>query len=311
MTKVFYYKTRKLYRFALVFLLGTVLVTGCKDDFGGYFDYPSNISGPIYEQLSSRSNLSEFVKAIDKVPLMKSIINTSGLYTVFAPTNEAINAYFLTQTRYPGKSGIDDFDVEKKDPSGVKTDSILLCQFIEAHIVVDMYFHYDFKRFIPDEVVTSVGMGYVSDRNRYSTRYRDQKYIDTVPGKYVLNNKTNERTPRVYKVRPQAKSVTVYPYKYLRRYSVVNEFAALYGLKSTPKGEDLYVNGIKVIEADIAAVNGAIHIIDGVIEPKENLDMMLKRLNPTMWSILQQYASYSMNQDATETEGVSKFDTIF
>lgn len=311
MTKVFYYKTRKLYRFALVFLLGTVLVTGCKDDFGGYFDYPSNIAGPIYEQLSLRSNLSEFVKAIDKVPLMKSIINTSGLYTVFAPTNEAINAYFLTQTRYPGKSGIDDFDVEKKDPSGVKTDSILLCQFIEAHIVVDMYFHYDFKRFIPDEVVTSVGLGSVSDRNRYSTRYRDQKYIDTVPGKYVLNNKTNERTPRVYKVRPQAKSVTVYPYKYLRRYSVVNEFAALYGLKSTPKGEDLYVNGIKVIEADIAAVNGAIHIIDGVIEPKENLDMMLKRLNPTMWSILQQYASYSMNQDATETEGVSKFDTIF
>lgn len=310
MTKVFYYKTRKLYRFALVFLLGTVLVTGCKDDFGGYFDYPSNIEGPIYEQLSSRSNLSEFVKAIDKVPLMKSIINTSGLYTVFAPTNEAINAYFLTQTRYPGKSGIDDFDVEKKDASGVKTDSILLCQFIEAHIAIDMYFHYDFKRFIPDEVATSSGLELAFDRNRYSTRYRDQKYIDTVPGKYVLNSKTNERTPRVYKVRPNSKSVTVYPYKYLRRHNIVNEFAALYGLKSTPKGEDLYVNGVKVIEADIAAVNGAIHVIDGVIEPKENLDMLIKRLNPTMWSILQQYAYYSINVDATESEGISKFDTI-
>ncbi len=311
MTKVFYYKTRKLYRFALVFLLGTVLVTGCKDDFAGYFDYPSDIEGPIYEQLSSRSNLSEFVKAIDKVPLMKSIINTSGLYTVFAPTNEAINSYFLTQTRYPGKSGIDDFDVEKKDVSGVKTDSILLCQFIEAHIAVDMYFHYDFKRFIPDEVVTSSVMSTQSDRNRYSTRYRDQKYIDTVPGQYVLNSKTNERTPRVYKVRPEAKSVTIFPYKYLRRHSIVNEFAALYGLQSTPKGEDLYVNGVKVIEADIAAVNGAIHIIDGVIEPKENVDMLLKRLNPTMWSILQLYAKHTLNTDATETEGVSKFDSIF
>ena len=311
MTKVFYYKTRKLYRFALVFLLGTVLVTGCKDDFDGYFDYPSDIEGPIYEQLSSRSNLSEFVKAIDKVPLMKSIINTSGLYTVFAPTNEAIQTYFLTQTRYPGKSGIADFDVEKKDANGVKTDSILLCQFIEAHIAVDMYFHYDFKRFIPDEVVTSIGIGYAVDRNRYSTRYRDQKYLDTIPGKYILNNKTNERTPRIYKVRPNAKSVTVYPYKYLRRHSIVNEFATLYGLKSTPKGEDLYVNGVKVLEADIPAVNGAIHIVDGVIEPKENLDMMIKRLNPTMWSILQQYAYYSINVDATETEGVSKFDTIW
>lgn len=310
MTKVFYYKTRKLYRFALVFLLGTVLVTGCKDDFDGYFDYPSNIEGPIYEQLSSRSNLSEFVKAIDKVPLMKSIINTSGLYTVFAPTNEAIKAYFLTQTRYPGKSGIEDFDVEKKDASGVKTDSILLCQFIEAHIAIDMYFHYDFKRFIPDESANSIEIGGASDRNRYSTRYRDQKYFDTIPGKYIINSKTNERTPRIYKVRPDAKSVTVYPYKYLRRHAIVSEFAALYGLKSTPKGEDLYVNGVKVIEADIPAVNGAIHIIDGVIEPKENLDMMIKRLNPTLWSILQQYAEYPPNYDATDTEGISKFDTI-
>ncbi|MDD4821398.1 MAG: fasciclin domain-containing protein [Bacteroidales bacterium] len=313
MTKVFYYKTRKLYRFALVFLLGTVLVTGCKDDFDGYFDYPSNIEGPIYEQLSSRSNLSEFVKAIDKVPLMKSIINTSGLYTVFAPTNEAIKAYFLTQTRYPGKSGIEDFDVEKKDASGVKTDSILLCQFIEAHIAIDMYFHYDFKRFIPDESANSAEIGGASDRNRYSTRYRDQKYLDTVPGKYVLNNKTNERTPRIYKVRSNSKSVTIYPYKYLRRHSIVNEFAAMYGLKSTPRGEDLYVNGVKVIEADIPAVNGAIHIIDGVIEPKDNLDMMIKRLNPTMWSILQkeEFCKYTPNYDATETEGISKFDTIW
>lgn len=318
MTKVFCCKTKKLLRLALVFLLGTTLTTGCKDDFDGYFDVPSDMEGPIYDQLSSRPELSEFVKAIDRIPLMKTIINTSGLYTVFAPTNEAVMEYFKSQTRYPGKKRIEDFDPNKVetdlDGTKWKPDSVALCNFIEAHLAIDMYFDYDFKRFIPDEVLGSGSFVFNRDRNRYSTRYKERKYIDTIPGVYLLDaNSPEGRRARTYKVRPQYKSLTVYPYKYLRRHNIVNDFKRLYNLAENEEvnGDALFVNGIRVIEKDIPAVNGVIHIVNGVIEAQDNLDMYIKEKSPAYWAIAQRAANYRFNADATEIEGVSKFDSLF
>lgn len=314
MTKMFCCKTKKLLRLALVFLFGAALVTGCKDDFDGYFDIPDSMEGPIYDQLASRPELSEFVKAIDRIPLMKNIINTSGLYTVFAPTNDAVKKYFETQTRYPGKTKIEDFDVEKVVVEGdtkIKPDSIALSQFVEAHLAIDMYFHYDFKHFIPDEIVGSSGFGFgsVTDRNRYSTRYKEQNYIETLYNEQYLDGLVSRN--RVRKVRPQYKSLNIYPYKYLRRHNIVNEFAELYKVEDPIGSDDLFVNGIRVIEKDIAAVNGVIHIVEGVLEMQPNLDMYLKENNPTFWALAQTMASYKFNASATEQEGTSKFDSLW
>lgn len=316
MTKMFCCKTKKLLRLALVFLFGAALVTGCKDDFDGYFDIPDSMEGPIYEQLSARPELSEFVKAIDRIPLMKNIINTSGLYTVFAPTNDAVKKYFETQTRYPGKTKIEDFDVEKvvlaaDGVTKTKPDSIALSQFVEAHLAIDMYFHYDFKRFIPDEIIGSTGVsfGAVTDRNRYSTRYREQNFVDTLYNEQYQDGLTSRN--RIRKVRPQYKSLNIYPYKYLRRHNIVNEFTELYDVKGSIGSEDLFVNGVRVIEKDIAAVNGVIHVVEGVLEMQPNLDMYLKEHNPTFWALAQTVANYRFNESATEQEGVSKFDSLW
>ena len=75
-------KARSLLHLAKIFLLILVLFYGCNKDFGGYYDTPEGLAGPIYKQLMNDPDFSEFTKAIDKIPVLKNkkafLFYTSG-----------------------------------------------------------------------------------------------------------------------------------------------------------------------------------------------------------------------------------------
>src|SRR3989304_1409557 len=109
----------------IIVIIFSFLINGCKEDFNGYYDPPEGLTGPIYEQIASEPEFSEFAKAIDKLPLLKRAINTSGLYTVFAPTNEAMQVYLQSQ----GKTSVDDYDMSIED------DSLAIDKLVNGHIL--------------------------------------------------------------------------------------------------------------------------------------------------------------------------------
>jgi len=95
--------------FALVFivLLGTLTMTGCeKDD-----NKTSPADQTIAEYAGSDSNFSILVQALSKAELV-NVLNGSGNFTVFAPTNDAFKALF-TQL---GVSGVSDLSKEALTP---------------------------------------------------------------------------------------------------------------------------------------------------------------------------------------------------
>lgn len=69
-----------------------VIMSGCSDD--GFFDRDPEKGITIEEQLRSDPDYSSFVQALENTSLI-NYIGSSGLWTVFAPTNEALSGVNL------------------------------------------------------------------------------------------------------------------------------------------------------------------------------------------------------------------------
>ena len=90
----------------LLFIFGTFVVTGCEKD-----DKTTPANQTISAYAGSDKNFSILVEALTKADLV-NVLNGSGNFTVFAPTNDAFNALF-TQL---GVKGISDLSKEALTP---------------------------------------------------------------------------------------------------------------------------------------------------------------------------------------------------
>ncbi len=262
-------------------LIVTLLFFGCKEDFNNYYDAPDNLAGPIFEQLENDPDFSEFTMALGKLTTLKRAVNTSGLYTVFAPTNESMRAYYAKI----GKSSIDDFDMS------VESDSMALYKLVNSHILYNMYFKSNFDNLIDEDEQINQLVYMSNDVYRFGTRYREPDYIV-----FDKNVETNR------KVRPGNKVLSIYTDKYINKYKMASDYEDIYG---TAAG-DFNVEGVQVLEdkRDIAAKNGVIHGINGVIDIIPTIDRVLAEKNPYFSSLLESFVRL-------EFQDVEGIDSIF
>ncbi len=86
----------------LLFLLGCILLVGCRDIYDlEKYQRPDWLVGKIYTQISSDPELSDFANCLILTGY-DSILDITGFYTVFAPTNDAFDAWFLEHPEYGG-----------------------------------------------------------------------------------------------------------------------------------------------------------------------------------------------------------------
>ncbi|HET6560211.1 MAG TPA: fasciclin domain-containing protein [Prolixibacteraceae bacterium] len=92
-----------------VFLIALFLVVlfGCRNDdaIDNGYERPSWLAGKLYTQILTKPELSTFAELLH-IAGYDTIINVSGIYTVFAPTNDAFNKYFQENTQYKSVSEI-------------------------------------------------------------------------------------------------------------------------------------------------------------------------------------------------------------
>jgi uncharacterized surface protein with fasciclin (FAS1) repeats len=100
----------------------------CKKGFHRYYDDDSPKGGFLYNKLKADPSFSIFTKGLERADLVQ-FINEGGLYTVFAPTDDAFSK-FLTGNGY---ASIDDVPVDK------------LFKILSFHIVNNMWYYYDLK----------------------------------------------------------------------------------------------------------------------------------------------------------------------
>ena len=302
MKKTIYLRARSLLRSLCAFLVLLFVASGCSEDFQGYYDYPSNLEGALYEQIAARPEFSEFTKAIDKLPLLQRAIDKSGLYTIFVPTNDAIAEFFADPDRQYFKeySSIDDFDVSKN------ADSLALSHFLDAHILYDMYFEYSFKSAISSTPANLELASYGSrENNRYVSRYKPAKYQEL---------DVNSPSQRVRWVRPDNTRVRIFTKKYLDKYLLNDQYEVLFGVAPGDfniGAAQVLANTATTMYRDIPAKNGAIHTVNKVLTPSENLEAILKREGLALWQMFQNFTTYTYSANATDTEGKEVNDSIF
>jgi uncharacterized surface protein with fasciclin (FAS1) repeats len=113
----------------VLFLCFTLLsVAGCKDGFDEYWQYNKAAEGFLISKLQADPQFSTFVQGLERSGLSKTL-DKAGVYTVFAPNNDAFQAYFSRI----GKT-IETIDQEE------------LTTLLNYHIVYYTYYEYDFQK---------------------------------------------------------------------------------------------------------------------------------------------------------------------
>lgn len=132
----------------LLFLLAAISLSACKKGYNNYWDHENPKTGFIYDKAKSDSNFTIFAAGLERAGLVK-YVNISGLYTVFAPTNEAFYKFFQTR----GYKAIDDVPVSS------------LFAILSYHIANNMWYYYDFRtRFNANQKTA-----YITRNNKFLT----------------------------------------------------------------------------------------------------------------------------------------------
>ena len=109
-------------------LLLLTFTFSCKKGFNDYYGDKNPKGGYLYEKIKSEPVFSIFSKGLERADLGQ-FIGQGGLYTVFAPTDEAFSK-FLNNNGY---ASIDEVPIDK------------LFKILSFHIVNNMWYYYDLK----------------------------------------------------------------------------------------------------------------------------------------------------------------------
>lgn len=245
-------------RIKLLLIASFVLITffGCEKEHPKY-QRPEWLAGKIYEQILEEEDLSTFAQSLELTGY-DDIINISGSYTAFAPTNEAFNAYFAANPDY---NSVEDIPVEE------------LSKIVRYHIVqnpwseiqlrsLDIYGWIDTLDVANDEPkgfkretllrpeIRNYGVRYKgSGRNRRAT------IVDTTTA------------PLLRKVVTSRKYVPIFFQEYLNIYDLEQSDYQFYFDRPFESAGDMYFAGAKLVSEEIFAENGFIYKVDRIVEP--------------------------------------------
>ncbi len=237
-------------KFLIVFLTVIVAATGCrKQEFDEFYGRPESLEDPIYQQLQAKGNFSSLLTCIDKAGY-KDILGKSGYWTMFAPNDEAFTKYFK-------ENGI--------------TDASQIDENTALAIVKYALIYNAFKSERLGDFQANVGWVANSAFKR-RTAYYDTEYTEVVNGiskKVIASNRNggfvfadnnNKYYPYFIKSFMSANALSAADYNYFYPDVAYTGFN---------------VPGGKVIEQDIIAENGVIHVVDKVVVPPASIDQYL------------------------------------
>ncbi|MFT3737823.1 MAG: fasciclin domain-containing protein [Breznakibacter sp.] len=277
-----------LSQFLLVVVLGG-LASSCRDD--SYYDRPTSLEPPIYEQLAKRSNFTNYLACIDAAGYQKTL-SGAGYYTVFAPNDAAFQTFFAEK----GISSVEDLSAEAKKmivayslavvpASKDSIDDYLASP--TAKLVKDKAFKkmtYYYKWVYEDSAwVAENGI-----RVRKKLDLVDMNAVEAEPatsGGFETEDYNRKHIPFFTDNFMSAQDLSASDYNYFFPNSQLSEFN---------------VADAKVVNKNMWAENGIIHEVDRVILPLDNLDEILAETDQCkiFRSILDKYqTSYALASD--------------
>lgn len=233
-------------KFSILFLMALGILFSCTDK-EEYYQRPDWLEDPIYQVLADKGNFTNYLKCVDRT-LFAETLKGGGLYTVFAPNDEALQAYLSSK----GYNSVDQL-----------SDS-LVNKLVSYSIVYNAYSY--------DRLTDVLGGGWDTLTSiKKQTSYYEPIRRETVNGQqiWVYDLSSFTMADNNYKYVP------LYLSRVFERSRSAAQAASDYGIfyPATYTGKN--VQNASILNTDIMCENGVIHEIDQVVEPLPTLEQML------------------------------------
>ncbi|WP_243348791.1 fasciclin domain-containing protein [Parabacteroides sp. FAFU027] len=223
-------------------VLLSLLAISCsnKDD---YYDRPDWLEAPVYDILKEKGNFSLYLECIDKTPYAK-VLKGAGNYTVFAPNDNAFKA-FMQKNNYATVADIPVDELKK----------------IVGYTMI--YNKYD------SNTLGGIAGEYIKRRTSYYKTIYQEKVNGVDSWVADLSTTTgNIMTPFRF--------IPVLTSKYFRTNSLGDGRADYAHFYPNASFDSIRIQNAGVVEKDIYAENGIIHVLDSVPYVLKNIDELLK-----------------------------------
>lgn len=246
-------KTSRTVGLLMILVIG---MSACKKEaWDEYYGRPAGLEPPIYELLEAKGNFKNMLRAIEKAGY-KTTLATAGYWTLFAPHDSAFDVYF----KAVGVSGIDQLDS-------------VACQKIVTYCLT----YNGFKKSRIDDYQANTGwVANSSFRRRtaaYTGIYDDVNKLGT-PVKAIASNRNNNGTTYYVEADNNNKYINIITDTFFRSRALSpSDYTYFY---PTTGFTGFNVMDAVVVEADLPAENGVVHIVNKVLVPMPSIDEYLR-----------------------------------
>jgi uncharacterized surface protein with fasciclin (FAS1) repeats len=246
-------------------LMALLLLYSCREEFDKY-ERPAWLAGKVYTQILEQPELSVFARAVELTGYDK-IINVSGSYTIFAPSDEAFSAWFAS---HPSYNSLDDVPLPELE------------RLVRYHIIqnpwtkqqlrtLDVYGWIDTLDINNNQPRGFKRESLLFERDRkYGVVYRDRtiQLADTTGSNWHRRVATDSR-----------KFAPIFFSEYFNIYNLSGSDYEFYFDRPFGGSNDIHFAGGRVVGDEIFAENGFVYVIDRVVEPLKNAYQFLGEQN--------------------------------
>lgn len=270
-----------------------LMLFSCKDDFNKY-EQPEWLEGMVYTQIKNIEGLETFTKCLE-ISEYAEIIDASGSYTVFAPTNEAFELYFQN---HPSYASVEDIPLPE------------LTNLVKYHIVQNPW-NRDQLRLLdvngwidPTDEFNNKAWGY---KRQTLLKKKDYKFgVISAPDKkdaWNLVDTTQSNIKRVF-INDISKYAPVFYKEYFNLNNLQLNDYSFYFDRPFDDPMDMYYVNAKLSGEEHFADNGFIHVIDRVVEPLPNAYEMIAGNDEykDFLNLVNQFPDMSWNETATNEQ---------
>lgn len=279
-----------------------ILFFGCKkEDLTGKYARPTWLAGKLYTQIMTKPELSTFAELI-KIAGYDTIIDVSGSYTVFAPSNEAFTAYFKDNPNFKSVTDMPKAEVTK---------------LVKYHIVQNPWSkkqltQLDVWGWIDTlDINNNVPKGY----KRQTLLMEKNQLFGAVWSNYykqsslTFQKRTNitDSTKSAWKVRiyrDSRKFAPIFYKQYFDLYDLAtSDFEFYFGRPFL--SSDIYYCGSRITSDELFAENGFVYVVDRVVQPLKNGLELLTAANTNgqsysnYYNLVNVFSQIDYNQSAT------------
>lgn len=232
----------KYFKIILITLISAYVFTGCKSEIDGYFERPDYLKGNSYEFLKEKGNYTQFLKALEMTGY-KDALDGRGLFSVFAPDDDAFSRYF----KKFGKSSLTDFNIDS------------LKVLISYHIIEYSFNREDFLAFTKTSSAEEVEPG---DGSNYKFETLAQEKIK------MMEDPDKKKTVKVFNEKKFLPIISTTLLKTQESHNFEEDYKLFFpSIKWQGDKDKLYVANAAVTEAGTPVDNGYIYLVNEVISP--------------------------------------------